>query len=124
MRSYYVILGVPADASPAGIRAAYRDRAKELHPDRAGDGREREFRELQEAYEILSDPQRRRRYDAERPRAAPPGARAAPSAPRARPEPMITPRHAEPMRAPGGVGDGASLLGDFRTARAWSRTRG
>ncbi len=118
MRSYYLVLGVPDHESPAGIRAAYRDRVKALHPDRAGDGHEREFRELQEAYEVLSDPKRRRRYDAER--ASPPPARAGttPSAPRPRPEPMVTPRHAEPIRAPGGVRESASLLGDFRTVRS------
>jgi len=117
MRSYYVVLGVPVDESPAGIRAAYRDRVKALHPDRAGEGHEREFREVQEAYDVLSDPQRRRRYDADRSRSSSVGAGAAPSAPRGRPEPMVAPRRAEPIRAPGGVRESASLFRDFRTVR-------
>lgn len=61
--SLYIVLGVTADASDDEIKAAYRQRALALHPDRTGaDGAP--FRELQAAYEILSDPARRRAYDA------------------------------------------------------------
>jgi DnaJ-class molecular chaperone len=62
-RSYYTVLGVPRDESPLGIRAAYRDRARRLHPDVAGAGSAPAFREVTEAFEVLSDPERRLAYD-------------------------------------------------------------
>lgn len=115
MRSYYLILGVPRTESSRGIRAAYRDRAKALHPDRSGGDDEAAFRELQEAYEVLSNPQRRRRYDAElaeRQRPAPPLAE-----PRRRPPEPLTPerRRAEPLIPE--ADEGRSLFRDFRTIR-------
>lgn len=62
-KDYYRVLGVPRTESLSGIRAAYRDLAKRHHPDVAGDiGRER-FLEISEAYEVLSDPDRRRLYN-------------------------------------------------------------
>jgi molecular chaperone DnaJ len=62
-RNYYAILGVPRDESAAGIRSAYRDFAKE-HPAGVGDEEAtRAFQEIAEAYRVLSDPPRRRRYD-------------------------------------------------------------
>lgn len=61
-KNYYLVLGVTAKASPAEIKAAFRRRALELHPDQSGLESE-PFLELQEAYEVLTDPQRRRRYD-------------------------------------------------------------
>jgi DnaJ-class molecular chaperone len=65
MKNYYLILGVNPECSPEQLRSAYRRQAKALHPDQTGaDGSA--FRELQEAYEILSDPARRRSYDAEK----------------------------------------------------------
>jgi molecular chaperone DnaJ len=68
-KNYYLILGITEDASGEEIKAAYRQRAMELHPDRSG--RERgPFQEVQEAYSVLGDPERRRRYDRERPRPA------------------------------------------------------
>lgn len=61
-KNYYLILGVPADASFDEIKAAFRRRAMELHPDRSGlEGGP--FQEVQEAYGVLGDPERRRRYD-------------------------------------------------------------
>jgi molecular chaperone DnaJ len=71
-RNLYIVLGVPFDATADDIKTAYRQRALDVHPDRTGtDGGL--FRELQEAYEILSDPARRRAYDeAARPPARPP----------------------------------------------------
>lgn len=57
----YELLGVSRDASQEDIKRAYRRRARELHPDAGGD--ENAFKEVSHAYEVLSDPQRRARYD-------------------------------------------------------------
>lgn len=64
-KDYYTILGVPRDATPEKIKQAYRRKARELHPDvnKAQDA-EKKFQELNEAYEVLSDPEKRKRYDA------------------------------------------------------------
>jgi molecular chaperone DnaJ len=64
-RTYYMILGVSPTESPGGIRSAYRDLAKRLHPDVAGAGATHVFQEISEAYDVLSDPQRRRAYNDE-----------------------------------------------------------
>ena len=61
-KNYYSILGVLPTASTGDIRGAYRNRAKELHPDYYGEN-SRPFLELQEAYRVLSDPIQRRNYD-------------------------------------------------------------
>ena len=68
-KNYYLILGIPQDASREDIRTAFRRRAMELHPDRSG-MESGPFQEVQEAYSVLADPERRRRYDQERPRPA------------------------------------------------------
>lgn len=60
----YLVLGLPRDASSNAIRSAYRRLAKEHHPDRLGGSRSDRFRRVSEAYSVLSDPDRRRRYDA------------------------------------------------------------
>lgn len=70
-KTYYMILGISRTETPGGIRAAYRDRARQLHPDLAGEGATRAFQELSEAYDVLSDPARRRAYNAEIAEAAP-----------------------------------------------------
>ena len=62
-RNYYVVLGVPRSESDAGIRAAFRDLVKRHHPDRVGTESSDRFREVVEAYEVLSDPERRQRYN-------------------------------------------------------------
>jgi molecular chaperone DnaJ len=62
-KTYYMILGVSRTEGSKGIRAAYRDLAKRLHPDVAGEQATRAFQEVTEAYEVLSDPQQRRNYN-------------------------------------------------------------
>ncbi len=57
----YDILGVPPDASPEAIKAAHRAKAKQHHPDAGGDPEK--FGEVQRAYDVLSDPEARARYD-------------------------------------------------------------
>jgi len=62
-KNYYVVLGVSRDESPAGIRTAYHELARRMHPDIAGPAGTSRFHELNEAYEVLSDPDRRRAHD-------------------------------------------------------------
>ncbi len=65
MSDYYQVLGVGRDASAEEIKKAFRRLARETHPDaNPGDTEaEHRFREIAEAYEVLSDPQKRARYD-------------------------------------------------------------
>jgi molecular chaperone DnaJ len=64
-RDLYDVLGIPRDASDEDIRKAYRRLARELHPDVSADPQtEERFKEVAGAYEILSDPEKRARYDA------------------------------------------------------------
>ena len=63
--NYYLILGVSQSESPAGIRARYRDLARILHPDVAGEQSTVAFQKVAEAYAVLADPQARRRHDTE-----------------------------------------------------------
>lgn len=65
MPDYYGILGVGRDATQEEIKRAFRRLARETHPDRNPDdaGAEHRFRQIAEAYEVLSDPARRARYD-------------------------------------------------------------
>src|SRR6202044_1105857 len=62
--NYYDVLGVPRDADHDAIRRAYRKLARQYHPDLNSDSdAEDRFKELGEAYEVLSDPDKRERYD-------------------------------------------------------------
>jgi curved DNA-binding protein len=64
-KDYYKILGVPRNASQDDIKKAFRKLARQYHPDVAKDkkGGEERFKEINEAYEVLGDPQNRSKYD-------------------------------------------------------------
>jgi len=63
-RDYYEILGVPRNASVDEIKAAFRKLARQYHPDVSKEpDAEEKFKEINEAYGVLSDPQKRARYD-------------------------------------------------------------
>jgi len=64
-KDYYEILGVPRSASEGEIKKAFRKLAREYHPDVAKDKKraEEKFKEVNEAYEVLGDPAKRKKYD-------------------------------------------------------------
>jgi DnaJ-class molecular chaperone len=61
-KDYYRILGVARNADDKAIKSAYRKLARKYHPD-VNKGKDDRFKEINEAYEVLSDPEKRRRYD-------------------------------------------------------------
>ena len=61
-KDFYKVLGVAKDASAADIKKAYRKLARDLHPDKNAGGEER-FKEVSEAYDVLSDETKRKEYD-------------------------------------------------------------
>lgn len=64
-KDYYEILGIPRGASESDIKKAFRKLAREYHPDVAKDKKkaEEKFKEVNEAYEVLGDPAKRKKYD-------------------------------------------------------------
>jgi DnaJ-class molecular chaperone len=64
-KDYYQVLGVGKDASEKDIKKAFRKLAKQYHPDANPNnpGAEAKFKEINEAYEVLSDPEKRAQYD-------------------------------------------------------------
>src|SRR4029453_12803199 len=64
-KDYYAILGVPKTASQEDIRKAFRKLARQHHPDVAKDKKaaEAKFKEINEAYEVLGDAEKRKKYD-------------------------------------------------------------
>ncbi len=102
-RNYYVILGVATNATPEEIKAAFRRRARESHPDTSGleSGL---FLEVPEAYGVLSDPERRREHDVQ----VVSRVRRRPWRPTA--EPLVSPR---PAPEPFSVVTSASGFHDF-----------
>ncbi len=120
-KDYYAILGVPKNAAEKDIKSAYRKLARKWHPDANPDkAREAEekFKDISEAYEVLGDAEKRKKYDvlgsdwqsaareAERQRTLPPGGRAIRSA-----ATSAASAPAAPGRA--GAGGGASGFSDF-----------
>jgi DnaJ-class molecular chaperone len=67
MKDYYAALGIDSDASNAAVKNAYRKKAAEFHPDRnPSPDAPAQFRDAQEAYDILSEPSKRLAYDESR----------------------------------------------------------
>src|SRR5207248_1119774 len=64
-RDYYETLGVSKTATEEEIRSAFRKLARKYHPDVAKDKKaaEEKFKEINEAYEVLGDPEKRKKYD-------------------------------------------------------------
>src|SRR5258708_39532749 len=64
-RDYYEVLGVPRNASDADIKKSFHKSARQYHPDvaKTKKGAEEKFKEINEAYEVLSDPAKRKKYD-------------------------------------------------------------
>lgn len=63
---YYAILNVSPEADTEEVKQAFRQLARRFHPDVAGEGSRERFQQIRQAYQVLSDPEQRRRYDAQR----------------------------------------------------------
>ena len=111
-KDYYAALGVAKDADAAAIKKAYRQLARDLHPDKnpGNTDAENRFKEVSEAYDVLSDPKRRAEYDEARRLFGSGGAGA---------------RAGFPGGFPGGAGGGQAFdLGDLFGAAGGGRTGG
>jgi len=111
-KDYYAALGVAQDADAAAIKKAYRQLARDLHPDKnpGNTDAENRFKEVSEAYDVLSDPKRRAEYDEARRLFGSGGAGA---------------RAGFPGGFPGGAGGGQAFdLGDLFGAAGGGRTGG
>ena len=62
-KDYYKVLGIDKNASQEDIKKAFRKLAHEYHPDKPGGGNEEKFKEINEAYQVLGDPDKRAKYD-------------------------------------------------------------
>lgn len=62
-KNHYETLGVPLSANASDLKKAYRKKARQIHPDHAGAQTTGQFQELQRAYSILKDPNKRAQYD-------------------------------------------------------------
>jgi molecular chaperone DnaJ len=105
-KDYYLILGISRRESPRGIQDAFRELAKRYHPDRAGPEGTHQFQAIQEAYEVLSDPEKRKVYNHDL-------ARLEADVPSA-PEPIFTRPYPRPEPL---IPESRSLLRDFETIR-------
>ena len=96
-RNYYAVLRVLEDADPAAIRHAYRTLVRRFHPDAGIGSSPQKFREVTEAYDVLSDPHRRQDHDDDLARSR--------AHSHVRPEPLIpeTPRHVVFRRSAFGI---------------------
>lgn len=106
-KDYYLILGVSPSESSTGIRKAFRKLVKDLHPDRVGPEGTKRFQDITEAYQVLSDPNRRAEYhrimDLQPPASSPKDSSTEVHVGAQAPEPLLT----EPR----------SLIRDFGTVR-------
>jgi DnaJ-class molecular chaperone len=104
-KNYYIVLGVSPTESPRGIHEAFRQLAKQHHPDRTGPHGTRAFQEILEAYEVLSDPDKRRLHNRDLYETKPVDL--------PRPEPINRyPSRVEPL-----IPEPRSIRGDFQTVR-------
>lgn len=105
-KDYYVILGIAPSESLSGIRKAFRRLVKDLHPDRVGPEGTSRFQDITEAYQVLSDPEKRAEYHRT-----------------VNLEPPSVPHKAAPTERPAGpqpeplLSEPCSLIRDFGTVR-------
>jgi molecular chaperone DnaJ len=113
-KNYYRVLGVSPKEGEAAIRKAYREKAKMLHPDRAGRDSTARFQEIAEAYEVLSRPDRREEYDRALEAVREENRQRAPGAGRrVRPEPLVPERRHGRFSGPGFRVPPGERLGGF-----------
>lgn len=92
--TFYEVLGVAEDADAAQLRAAYRRAARANHPDAHGEASAARMAEVNQAWQVLQDPQRRRDYDLTLAAPSTPSSSASrPTVTRSEPPPFVEPRH-------------------------------